>query len=574
MEDSQDINVSCPYVIRGSDYFVSLECKGDESMTVQVEDRLSADQWRSTFDAQYIEDLTHKTGNFKQFNIFANMLESAISKASDSVILDLLTYSDLETLRHKKSGVSTSAKSSIPAPRSQHLTSKRYLILTYTVEFDRIHYPLPLPYVGKPDPRALQEEIRSLRSEIRCLKQRQPNGEVKMEKVLKDFRRLEREKHELEQEFAAFRREVRLTSGGSAVKDIRALKAMVRNLEDQLMKEKTRHQRSTNKRGQEYRDLLEEVEELRAAERNLRVRVKSLTNELAMYKRGRPQARTNSRDRVGSGDRLSASRQRSLSNDRLPTGRSGSSDRLTKTRQMSRERPPFVRRSNSTENISHSSLNNGSGIRARSNSFDRNLSVNRSRLSTGSGRSRTPSPAVSRKFNPTAYIKEKERKQKEINLKKRREQKSNLSGLSSRSKQSVNSSRHSAYSQRSSRENSIGSQGNMSDGYASDGSYTGRLRPPSGRGGEQRLGGSDLGDSPAGPRIKPRRLVNGKTINHLASTPDTGFGKTQARTRRQPRVADSGGEEDDSEGFDRSAEISEIDERLDRLQQLMKATMP
>lgn len=32
--------------------------------------------------------------------------------------------------------------------------------------------------------------------------------------------------------------------------------------------------------------------------------------------------------------------------------------------------------------------------------------------------------------------------------------------------------------------------------------------------------------------------------------------------------------DEDSEYFDRSAEISEIDERLDRLQQLMKATMP
>ena len=29
-----------------------------------------------------IEDLTHKTGNFKQFSIFVNMLESAIMKVS------------------------------------------------------------------------------------------------------------------------------------------------------------------------------------------------------------------------------------------------------------------------------------------------------------------------------------------------------------------------------------------------------------------------------------------------------------------------------------------------------------
>ncbi len=36
--------------------------------------------------------------------------------------------------------------------------------------FDRIHYPLPLPYMGKPDPRALQETIRTLRQEVKQLK--------------------------------------------------------------------------------------------------------------------------------------------------------------------------------------------------------------------------------------------------------------------------------------------------------------------------------------------------------------------------------------------------------------------
>lgn len=30
----------------------------------------------------------------------------------------------------------------------------------------RIHYPLPLPYLGKPDPATLQKEIRALRAEL------------------------------------------------------------------------------------------------------------------------------------------------------------------------------------------------------------------------------------------------------------------------------------------------------------------------------------------------------------------------------------------------------------------------
>lgn len=36
----------------------------------------------------------------------------------------------------------------------------------------RIHYPLPLPYMGKPDPAALQKEIRALRAELHALSKR------------------------------------------------------------------------------------------------------------------------------------------------------------------------------------------------------------------------------------------------------------------------------------------------------------------------------------------------------------------------------------------------------------------
>lgn len=42
-----------------------------------------------------IEELTRKTGNFKRFPIFVNMLLSAISQRSDAVFIDLLTTSDL-----------------------------------------------------------------------------------------------------------------------------------------------------------------------------------------------------------------------------------------------------------------------------------------------------------------------------------------------------------------------------------------------------------------------------------------------------------------------------------------------
>ncbi|OWF48721.1 Coiled-coil domain-containing protein 61 [Mizuhopecten yessoensis] len=457
----EETTVSTSYVFRGIEYIVTMSTQA-QSLTLEVEDRLTADQWRATFDSAYIEDLTHKTGNFKQFHIFNSMLESAVTQSSDSVSLDLLTYSDLESLRQRKTNV---PKSSIPSNRSVSVNSKRYLILTYTVEFDRIHYPLPIPYMGKPDPRRLQETIRQLREELKAIRQ-QGGSDFKskeMEKLQRDYKTLLKEKEEIEAEFLQYRREMKNTSSGNAIKEIRVLKTFSKSLEEELMKEKTRHQRSASKRGQEYRELLEEVEELRASERNLHVRVKSLTNELAMYKRDRlhppvhhqRSSRPSARDRFPSRER-SVSRERSLSRDR-----SWSSDRLSvKERSLSRDRD----RPSSAPN------------RSRNSSYRNSFTKPRSRTPS-------PSPAGARnpRFDPSAYIKDQEQRKTESRLKKQRQVKSNLSGCSNRSKQSpsssrINSSRLSAASSRNrSRTSSFGSVGELSDGGMSDSSYS-RLR--------------------------------------------------------------------------------------------------
>ncbi|KAF3841197.1 hypothetical protein F7725_007059 [Dissostichus mawsoni] len=135
-------------VFRGVEFSVKIEVEKG-LLIVEISDAMTADQWRGDFDPAYIEDLTRKTGNFKQFPIFCSMLESAVRKMSDSVTLDLLTYADLELLRNRKAGVVSRPRGN---QQSSALTAKRYLILIYTVEFDRIHYPLPLPYVGKLTP--------------------------------------------------------------------------------------------------------------------------------------------------------------------------------------------------------------------------------------------------------------------------------------------------------------------------------------------------------------------------------------------------------------------------------------
>uniref|UniRef100_A0A3Q1ID67 Centrosomal protein CCDC61 n=1 Tax=Anabas testudineus TaxID=64144 RepID=A0A3Q1ID67_ANATE len=368
-------------VFRGVEFAVKIEVdKG--LLIVEISDSMTADQWRGEFNPAYIEDLTRKTGNFKQFPIFCSMLESAVRKTSDSVALDLLTYADLELLRNRKAGV-------VSRPRghqqSSALTAKRYLILIYTVEFDRIHYPLPLPYVGKPDPAALQKEVRALRAELIELTSHGVNkpADLEIQRLRTELTLVKEEKEALAK--VLDRLQISASGATPGREDWRA-RDVVRTLEEQLVKERAKSQRSASKRCQEQRLLIEQLEELRASECALRVRVKSLTNELALLRRGRVTP-------VSGHISSQTDREifRSLSRERRSgcgtvRAHSGSRERMENRGQRSEER----------------------GRRADS-------SGPRPRIPRPS-----PSPTGSRvpRFDPTAYIQDRQRRQKEAELKK------------------------------------------------------------------------------------------------------------------------------------------------------------
>ncbi|KAL7980761.1 hypothetical protein Chor_001915 [Crotalus horridus] len=141
-------------------------------------------------------------------------------------------------------------------------------------------------------------------------------------------------------------------------------------------------QLATNK-GSGFKEvkILKKLAEVKATERSLRIRVKNLTNELALYKKGLNRTGVTKRDghRSASGERSNsqdrsvpwgASRQRSSSRD----GRSGSQGRI------SRQSP------------------SPTGIRAP-------------------------------RFDPTAFVKAKERKQKEVEQKNKNQHSDNRAGL-------------------------------------------------------------------------------------------------------------------------------------------------
>ena len=108
-----------------------------------------------------MSEITAKTGSHKAYPVFVKMLVSALRRTSDSVCVDLLTYSDLEVLKAKR--LRRAGQAVPPRPASAAANNKRYLILTHEGEFDRVHYPLPLAFEEFPDPAHLKRTVATLR---------------------------------------------------------------------------------------------------------------------------------------------------------------------------------------------------------------------------------------------------------------------------------------------------------------------------------------------------------------------------------------------------------------------------
>ncbi|XP_078287205.1 centrosomal protein CCDC61 isoform X2 [Rhinoraja longicauda] len=533
------------YVFRGIDYIITMMVTGDV-LEVQVEDRLTSEQWRGEFEAVYIEDVTHKTGNFKQFSIFCNMLESAITKNSESVTLDLLTYSDLELLRNRKTGV---GMRQVPPPKSGALNAKRYLILIYSVEFDRIHYPLPLPYAGKPDPVALQKVIRGLKEELAAMRSKQGIDfrDTELRRLRAEFDKLLQEKQELEVMILQLQEQVKLSNTTNVAKDIKILKKVIQGMEQELMKEKTKSQRAASKQNQEFHQALDELEEVKASERKLKLRVKNLTIELGLYKRGRitpagpsPQSRSNYSLSSGRRSQSRADSATRLREDSQPASRDRSkqwADSRDRGRSTSRER---------------------SGRQTSFRRSDRSSSRESQQGDRCLVPKLTPSPTGIRqhRFDPTAYVNDKECKQREADHRNLRKIRRDLNGLASDERgrpKSRNCSREGSGCRtqatgrtraRSSSENlrsrlsSASSASDCEDNGAPAKSRLQRVRKP------RRPLGSASWISPNLPPRKPKQ-------KRLASTP-TKINKS------------------DKENYLDSCNLSEIDARLNALQEYMR----
>jgi coiled-coil domain-containing protein 61 len=142
------------------------------------------------------------------------------------VFVDLLTYADLEMLKARKEkagggGAGGGFQRALPP------NNKRYLILTYAAEFDRVHFPLPLLYEDAPDPAALKRTIAELRSELEGVQGDGAEGAG----VSQELRRLRAENGSLRDKLSDAER---ANGGGGFGPEVQRLTAVAKEAEREL----------------------------------------------------------------------------------------------------------------------------------------------------------------------------------------------------------------------------------------------------------------------------------------------------------------------------------------------------
>ena len=87
-------------VFHGVAYNLQITVNHDASsnasiLSIDLEELGASSAWHGEFSTSFIENMTGKTGSFKSFDVFVQMLHSALWQQAETVFIDLLTFSDL-----------------------------------------------------------------------------------------------------------------------------------------------------------------------------------------------------------------------------------------------------------------------------------------------------------------------------------------------------------------------------------------------------------------------------------------------------------------------------------------------
>lgn len=84
---------------------------------------------------------TQQQTNLEQSNVSTGKIEPSVS-------LNLLSQQDLQQLKQQQTRSESASQSNHTEAKKYE---KKYIILTFQGEFDKVHYPLPLKYLEEPE---------------------------------------------------------------------------------------------------------------------------------------------------------------------------------------------------------------------------------------------------------------------------------------------------------------------------------------------------------------------------------------------------------------------------------------
>ena len=142
MTTAIEYNREIKQIFNNTAYYVRALTNTNTSLYVEVEQINNGNKWNNRFVKSHIEEMTNKTGNYISFDRFCEMINSALQRNNNgSVYIDLLTWQDLEILKARKA---TQKEQKQQLNATHRTKNKRYIILTYIGQYDRVHYPLCL----------------------------------------------------------------------------------------------------------------------------------------------------------------------------------------------------------------------------------------------------------------------------------------------------------------------------------------------------------------------------------------------------------------------------------------------
>ncbi|KAK5648605.1 hypothetical protein RI129_003497 [Pyrocoelia pectoralis] len=246
-----------------------LKLNSANCLEIVLTDKQTGEEWECSYDIAYIENLTRKTGNFKQFEIFTTMLKSGLLKTSECISLDLLTLEDLESMKVRK------VKSSSRINTNGN-NNRRYLIVTYSVEFDKIKYPITLEYCGLPDPAILQATVKKLETKLKKTEEElstKHNGRRYIKSLERRIDELTMENNHLNDEVKRLAK----TLNKSPIGQVQVLQKAIMQLEKSVQTERNSHHRLVQKLQSDKMQLVHELERSKKSEKELKYKIQSLS---------------------------------------------------------------------------------------------------------------------------------------------------------------------------------------------------------------------------------------------------------------------------------------------------------